>query len=339
MSALLVAGRRARARSARRATLVLAALVIALVVLTLCIGERSYSPAQVIGVLFGQDVPGASFTVGRLRIPRATTGLLVGVAFGLAGSLFQTMLRNPLASPDIIGISYGSSAVAVVSIALFGASGAAVSALGVAGGLLVAVVVYLLSYRGGVLGSRLILTGIAVGGLLVAVIQYALTRADVYKAADALRWLTGSLSSAFADGVPPLAIALVVLVPAALLLVRRVSALQLGDDSATALGVPAERTRLLVLLVGVALISVATASAGPIAFVAFLSGPIAGRLVRGAPVILPAALVGAALVLGADFVGAHLLPTTMPVGVITGIVGAPYLLWLLSRSSSTGGRP
>ena len=339
MTAVLAAGRRARTRSARRATLILAVVLIALFVLTLCVGGRLYSPAQVLGVLFGQDVPGASFTVGRLRLPRATTGLLVGLAFGLAGSLFQTMLRNPLASPDIIGISYGSSAVAVVSIALFGVSGAAVSALGVAGGLLVAVVVYLLSYRGGVLGSRLILTGIAIGGLLVAVIQYALTRADVYKAADALRWLTGSLSSSFADGVPPLAIALAVLVPAALLLVRRVTALQLGDDSATALGVPAERTRLLVLLVGVALISVATASAGPIAFVAFLSGPIAGRVVRGAPVILPAALVGAILVLAADFVGAHLLPTTMPVGVITGIVGAPYLLWLLSRSSSTGGRP
>jgi iron complex transport system permease protein len=331
-------GRRLRRRRAALVTGVLAALVLALFLATLMIGERIYSPGDVLGVVFGQDVPGASFTVGRLRLPRAIVGALVGLAFGVAGMMFQTMLRNPLASPDIIGISYGSSASAVIAIAIFDLGGLQVSALAVAGGLVVALAIYLLSWRGGVNGARLVLIGIAVGAMLLAVIQWVLTRTEVYKAAEALRWITGSLGSAFSGDVPPLAIAMLILLPAAFALSRRLTLLQLGDDLAAGLGVRPERTRLLIVLVGVGLTSVATAAAGPVAFVAFLSGPIASRLIPGTPRMLPAALVGAALVLGADFVGANLLPMTFPVGVVTGAVGAPYLLWLIARSNRNGGR-
>ncbi|BDZ47528.1 FecCD family ABC transporter permease [Naasia aerilata] len=314
----------------------LAAVLLAAVLVTLCVGERVYAPDQVIRALLGERVPGASFTVPRLRLPRALTGALVGLAFGAAGTIFQTLLRNALASPDIIGISAGASAAAVVAIAILGLSGPIVSAIAVASGILVALVLVLLAGRG-IAGSRFVLIGIGVGALLNAVVSYALTRAGVDQASQALRWLTGSLNEAFWPGVPPLAIAVAVLLPAALLLAPRFGALQLGDDAAEALGVPAARSRLWLIVVAVGLVAVGTAATGPIAFVAFLSGPIAGRLVPGRIPLLPAALIGAVLVLVADLIGQHLLGTRFPVGVVTGAVGAPYLLWLLSRTNRTGG--
>ncbi|WP_448630187.1 FecCD family ABC transporter permease [Cellulomonas soli] len=184
----------------------IAALLLALVgvaLLSLCLGERWDSPVDVVRALLGQQVAGVSFNVTVLRLPRVLTALLTGVAFGLGGAVFQTMLRNPLASPDIIGISAGSSAVAVVAITMFGVSGAALSVLAVLGGLLVAAAIYALSWQRGVHGARLVLTGIAVGAMLDSVISYALTRTQVYQATEALRWLTGSLNSAFWDGVGP----------------------------------------------------------------------------------------------------------------------------------------
>ncbi|MBD7918376.1 iron chelate uptake ABC transporter family permease subunit [Cellulomonas sp. Sa3CUA2] len=336
--AVVARGRRARTRRRRTVLVVLVLAVLAVAVLALCVGERSSSPAEVLRVLLGEQVPGASFNVGVLRAPRVLTGILVGVAFGMGGVVFQTMLRNPLASPDIIGVSAGSSAAAVVAITLFGLSGAALSVVAVVAGLAVAAAIYALSWRSGVQGARLVLIGIAVGAMLDSVIGYALTRAGVYDANEALRWLTGSLNSAFWPGVGPLAAALAVLLPVLLVLARRLPALQLGDDAAAGLGVSPDRSRLGLLLVAVAVIAVATAATGPIAFVAFLSGPIAHRLMRGTGALLvPAALVGALLVLSADLVGQHLLVHRFPVGVVTGVLGAPYLLWLLARTNRSGG--
>ncbi|GEL94510.1 FecCD family ABC transporter permease [Cellulomonas composti] len=331
-------GRRARVRRRRLVVAMLVVLLVGVVLLTLCVGEKVYSPATVLRVLLGEQVPGASFNVGTLRAPRALTGLLVGLGFGIGGVVFQTMLRNPLASPDIIGISAGASAAAVVAITMFDVAGNVLSVIAVVSGIGVAALIYALSWRRGVHGARLVLIGIAVGAMLDSVISYAMTRAGVYDANEALRWLTGSLNSAFWPGVPPLAIAMVCLVPVLLVLARRLSALQLGDDAAAGLGVHPDRSRLALLVVAVAIVSVATAAAGPIAFVAFLSGPIAHRLVRGTgSLLVPSALVGALLVLVADFVGQHLLGTRFPVGVVTGVLGAPYLLWLLARTNSSGG--
>ncbi|AEI11409.1 FecCD family ABC transporter permease [Cellulomonas gilvus] len=334
----VAAGRRARLRRRRAVLTGLALLLLVVVVVTLCVGERSYSPLEVLRVLLGEQVPGATFTVETLRLPRMLTGLLVGVAFGMGGVVFQTMLRNPLASPDIIGISAGSSAAAVLAITLLGVTGPALSVLAVVCGIGVAAAIYALSWRRGVHGARLVLIGIAVGAMLDSVISYAMTRAGVYDANEALRWLTGSLNSAFWPGVGPLAAAMAVLVPLLLVLSRRLSALQLGDDAAAALGVRPDRARLTLLVVAVALIAVATAVTGPIAFVAFLAGPIAHRLVRGTGLLLvPAGLVGALLVLVGDLVGQHLLTARFPVGVVTGVLGAPYLLWLLARTNRSGG--
>ncbi|MBF0689527.1 MAG: iron chelate uptake ABC transporter family permease subunit [Cellulomonas sp.] len=331
-------GRRVRARRHRTVLVVLVLAVVAVAVVALCVGQRSYAPSEVLRVLLGEQVPGASFNVGVLRAPRVLTGILVGVAFGMGGVVFQTMLRNPLASPDIIGVSAGSSAAAVVAITMFGLSGAALSVVAVVAGLAVAATIYALSWRSGVQGARLVLIGIAVGAMLDSVIGYAMTRAGIYDANEALRWLTGSLNSAFWPGVGPLAVALAILVPVLLVLARRLPALELGDDAAAGLGVSPDRSRLALLLVAVAVIAVATAATGPIAFVAFLSGPIAHRLVRGTGALLvPAALVGALLVLVADLVGQHLLVHRFPVGVVTGVLGAPYLLWLLARTNRSGG--
>lgn len=324
----------------RRRRIVLCVLVIGvllMVVLSLCIGDSAVSPVDVMRVILGQQVPGASFTVGELRLPRTINAALVGVAFGLSGTLFQTLLRNVLASPDVIGVTAGASASAVVGIALIGATGALVSVFALVGALVTASLMYLLAYRRGVSGYRLVLIGIGVAAMLQAVISFVLTRASMGEVQDVLVWLTGSLNRSLWNQVPGLTIGLVVLLPATMLVSRRLDALQLGDEVATGLGVRVERSRLAIILVAVALAAVATAAAGPIAFVALLAGPVAKRLTRApGAALVPAALVGALVVLVSDFVGQHLLGTRFPVGVVTGAIGAPYLLWLLAVSNRGG---
>ena len=289
----------------------------------------------------GEKIPGASFIVMEHKLPRAAVGTLIGVAFGLAGALFQTMLRNPLASPDIIGISYGASAAAVTAIVIFGAGGAVVSWAALGGALGVAAIIYAISRgsrsgggnRGNAAGNRLILAGVGIAAALHAVVNFLMTRADIRTAAEALVWLNGSLNSANWERAGILAASLLVLVPAAIALSSPLRILELGDDTAAGLGIKVNAARLGLVLTAVGLAAVATAAAGPVAFVAFLAGPIARRLVRKAS--LPAsAFTGALIVLAADFLAANIAPlvldgTVLPVGVITGALGAPFLLWLL----------
>lgn len=340
-SAQLADVRGARLRRVRRRRIALSSLAVVAIVLMgamLMLGNTIYSPAEVIGVILGQDVPGASFTVGTLRIPRALTALLAGIAFGVAGSTFQTMLRNPLASPDVIGITSGASAAAILSLIVLGWSGGATVALALVAGIVTALVIYVAARGGESTGGRLILIGIGVGAMLDSVVAYLLVRADVYDVAVAARWMAGSLNGTRMEQIPPLAIAVLVLVPLVVALGRDLRALELGDASATSLGVRVDRTRVLLVLAAVALACFATATTGPIAFVAFLAGPIASRIVGpGAPVIIPAALTGACLVLAADLLGQFAFDTKFPVGVITGILGAPYLIYLLIRTSRRGG--
>jgi iron complex transport system permease protein len=288
----------------------------------------------------GAKIPGASFIVMENKLPRAVLGTMTGIAFGLAGALFQTMLRNPLASPDVIGISSGASAAAVVSIVVFGASGAAVSGAAWGGALAVAALIYAISSgavrgagRGNAAGSRLILAGVGIAAALQAVVSFLMTRADIRTAADVLVWLNGSLNSANWDRAGVLFLALAVLVPAVVLIAGPLRILELGDDTAAGLGVRVNAARLALVVIAVSLAAVATAAAGPVSFVAFLAGPIARRFAGKAS--LPAsALVGALIVLAADFFAANLAPlllegTVLPVGVVTGALGAPFLLWLL----------
>lgn len=337
-TAVIMAGRRHRLR--RRAVIIglLAVAVVAAYLVTLMVGNTFYGLDVVWQVVRGEDVPGASFAVGDLRLPRASLAVLAGVAFGLAGVTFQTMLRNPLASPDIIGISSGAATAAVVGIVVLSLSETVVSFLALAAALGTAASIYLLSNRNGFAGTRLILIGIGVAAFLDAMTAYVLSKASEWDLQSAMQWLTGSLNGATWARVLPLALACAVLVPVLLLVGRDLGALRLGDDAAAALGVRVRTTRIVLILAAVALLAFATAACGPIAFVAFMAGPIAARVVGPAgSMLLPAALVGALLVLVADLVGQYAFDNRYPVGVVTGVLGAPFLLFLLARTNRSGG--
>jgi iron complex transport system permease protein len=331
-------GRAHRAARRRNVMIALAVLIGLMYVTSLMVGQTFYPPADVIGVILGQDVPGAGFTVGRLRLPRATLAVLAGLCFGMGGVTFQTMLRNPLASPDIIGISSGASAAAAFAIVTLSLGSTAVSVIAIVAGLGVAMLVYALSFKGGVLGTRLILIGIGIAAMLDSVTAYVLSRAAMWDLQEAMRWLTGSLNGVSWAQTLPVLVALVVLTPVLLGQSRNLSMSQLGDDTASALGVRVEPSRVILIIAAVGLIAFATAAAGPIAFVAFLSGPIAARIVGpGVSLLVPAALVGALLVLVGDFLGQYAFGTRLPVGVITGVLGAPYLIYLIIRTNRAGG--
>lgn len=326
-----------------RTVAVLAAAALVLFVgLVVDIGRGDYpiSFGEVVAVLFGGGDRGQRFIVLDLRLPQSLTGALVGAALAVSGSITQAIARNPLASPDIIGITMGASATAVFVIVLgggFGAIGGTLAAVGLPiaallGGLVTAGVIYGLAWRKGIQGFRLVLVGIGINAMLLAVVQWLLVVAEIYEAAQATIWLNGSLNGRGWEHVVPVAAALVLLVPAALVLAHALGALQFGDDTARGLGMRVDRSRTLLLLVAVGLAAVATASAGPIAFVALVAPQIAQRLVGAArPPIAASLMVGAALTVVADVVARTAFPSALPVGVITAVIGAPYLLYLLAR--------
>lgn len=314
-------------------TLSLSTTAVVLTVTALMLGDVRLSAVEVLGSLLGGDDFVANLVVRELRLPRVVLGVLVGIAFGLAGALFGSVLRNPLASPDVIGVSQGASAGAVAALLLGGATGVAVPLAALAGGTTVSLLLYAVAWRGGMTGHRFVLSGIGVAYLCSSLIGYLLTRSDVREAQAALVWMTGSLSQADWGLVRMLALALAVLVPLVALVARGLGLLLLGDEQAGGLGLQPELTRAAVVALGVALACVATAAAGPVAFVAFVAAPVARRLLRdGGLGLVPSALVGVVLVTGADIIAQHLLPAdlSVPVGVVTGAVGGPYLIWLLA---------
>lgn len=324
----------------RAALVTVALLVAALAVFTwsLAVGDFPLPVSEVVATLAGRGSGGSAFVVHTLRLPRGLTGLLVGAAFGLSGAVLQRLVRNPLASPDIVGISAGAAAAAVFTIVVVGAAGAAVTLGALCGATATAGALYVLAYRQGVTGYRLVLVGIGLTAALTSVVQYLLTRAEIFQAQRAALWLTGSLNGRGWDHVRPLAVALAVLVPVVVGLARHLRVLELGDDAARGLGSRVEAARGALLLSAVALAAVATASAGPVGFVALVSPQIARRLVGGRSLaLLPAAATGALIVVTADLVGRRLMaPTELPVGVVTALVGAPYLLYLLARANRMG---
>lgn len=310
----------------------LAAVVFALLAINILLGSYTVTVPDFFRILGGAEIPGATFIVMSNKLPQAILGLLAGASFGVAGAIFQSMLRNPLASPDIIGISYGASATAVVTMVLFGLNGVTVSVLAMVGALAVALLISWLARGKG--GTGLILVGIGAAAFLQAVVTFMLSRSDIKNASDALVWLSGSLNSADWQRVCVLAIALLILLPFIMAGSRNLQGLALGDDTAAGLGFNVPRSRLLLTVLGVLLAALPTAAAGPIAFVAFLSGPIAKRLNSSASSLVLSALIGAAIVLLANFLGVNAIAqTSLPVGVVTGALGAPFLLWLLITSN------
>ncbi len=338
-STINLIARNRRSRTCKRNLVIglLAVILVALFLLTLMLGQSFTPPKDVVQVLLGEDLQGVSFTVGKLRLPRAVLSVLAGLSFGLGGVAFQLMLRNSLASPDIIGISSGASAAAVFAIVVLSLSGPIVSIFAVVAGLAVALTVYGLSFRNGVAGTRLILVGIGVSAMLESVIAYILSNAPAWSLQEAMRWLTGSVNGARLDQMLPLLIALIVFGGLLLSRSRDLEALRLGDDTAAALGTNVGRTRIVIIIAAVGMIAFATAVSGPIAFVTFLSGPIAARIIgSNGSLLVPSALIGAILLLAGDYCGQFLLPGRYPVGVVTGALGAPYLIYLIIRANLNG---
>ncbi|MBN1530383.1 MAG: iron chelate uptake ABC transporter family permease subunit [Thermoleophilaceae bacterium] len=318
--------------------LALSATLLALLVVSVGTGEFEIPPGDVVAALAGQGDRSTEFVVETLRLPRALTGALVGAALGIGGAIFQSVTRNPLGSPDIVGFMQGAAAGAVLEIVVLGGGAFAIAAGSVVGGVGAAALVYVLAYRGGVTGYRLVLVGIGISAMLIAVTDYLLTRSTLDQALAAQVWLTGSLNGRGWEHVRPVAAGLAVLLPVAALLARPLRTLELGDDAARALGVPVERARLALIAVAVALTAIATASAGPIVFVALAAPQIARRLTRVAgPGVGCAALTGAVLLVGADFLSQRLFgDVQLPVGVVTGVAGGAYLAWLLAHEWRRG---
>lgn len=319
-------------------TLVLGAVAFALFVGTMMIGSFAVSPWQVILATFGFETdPGVEYVVREVRLATAATALGTGLAMGLAGIIFQRLLANPLASPDFVGVSAGASFFAVSSIVAFNLQGEMVSVAALVGALVAALLVYLLAWRDGITGYRFILIGIGVSQFFLAGSGFVLSRANQYNAREAMTWLVGAVGQAGDTELRVLFLSLAVVLPVVFLMTRQLAALELGDDTAKALGVRVEVMRLALMLTAVILIALATAVAGPMAFVALIAGPIATRLVgAGSSALLAAAFVGASIVLAADLVAQHALPAQLPTGVVTGAIGAPYLIWLLVSVNREG---
>lgn len=329
---LIMVGRLKRRRRFILVTCLLAIISFALCWTMLMLGNTIYPVSDVISVLLGEQVKGASFAVGTIRFPRMVAGVFAGFAFGISGYVFQTMLRNPLANPNVIGITTGSSAAAVFCIIVLHASSTFVSIASIIGGLVTVIVIFLLSKGTSFSIGRLILIGIGIQAMLNAVISYLLLIGQHHDVPTAMRWLSGSLNGAKMENVYPLIIAVLLFAPIIILLGKRLDMLELGEQTATSLGIHTDRTRLILIISSVLIIALATATTGPIAFVAFLSGPIAKRLVGiGFSSVIPAGLVGIILVLASDLIGQFAFVARYPVGVITGILGAPYLIMLLIR--------
>ncbi len=325
--------RRSRSRWALRRTLVLAALVVGAFVARVTLGDFTITIPDTIRIIGGADVPGADFILMESKLPRAVASVLAGAALAVAGAIMQDLMRNPLASPDILGVSGGASTAAVFSLIVLGLDGTGVTVAAFLGSTAVAAFLVWMSGGSGRGSTQaLVIVGVGCAALLVALTHWVLLKADVYRLSEAMVWLTGSVSSASWTDIGRLSVLVGVLLPAMILLHRQLRLMVLGDDLAAGLGVTVARHRALAML-GVVLLVAATCSVcGPIAFVALLSGPIGRRLHRGRTRLVDIALVGALMVLLADYVAAYLVPggANLPVGVVTGLAGAPFLLWLIT---------
>ncbi|WP_442817864.1 iron chelate uptake ABC transporter family permease subunit [Streptomyces sp. NBC_01591] len=322
-------------RVERRSVLVCAALAVtvaALGVLTLGSGSISLSPAQVLSALFDPDADSRSrLVVVNWRLPRLLFAIICGAALAISGAIFQSLTKNPLGSPDVIGFASGSYAGASVVMLLIGtANYLAIASGSLIGGSATALLVYVLAYRGGLQPFRLIIVGIAVGAFLGSLTSMLLLSVSPQQAMLAATWGAGSLSGLGFGQLGSATVVLAVLLVCSAAVVRPLVQLEMGDDTAVALGVNAQRTRLVATLVGVALTALVTAAVGPIAFVALAAPQIAQRLTRSCTTlrIAPAALTGAVVLVSADYIAQRV---DLPVGVVTVCVGGAYLAWLLAR--------
>ena len=313
--------------------LILAALTLAVTAWALALGDYPLTMAQVWAALTNDPDAGFARTVVvEWRAPRAVAAAVFGAALGASGAVFQSLTRNPLASPDIIGFSAGSYTGALIVIILIHGTYLQLAGGAIVGGMLTAALVYVLAWRRGVQGFRLIIVGIAVSAILGSFNTWLMLTAELEVAISAAVWGAGSLNGTGWTQAAYGSIIIGLLLLAMVALAPALAQLALGDDAAKATGTRAEPVRLAVMVIGVALVAVVTAAAGPITFIALAAPQIARRLARTPGVtVAPAAFTGALLLAGADITAQHLLPVTLPVGVVTVVVGGAYLVWLIIR--------
>ncbi|MCR1781242.1 iron chelate uptake ABC transporter family permease subunit [Nocardioides carbamazepini] len=326
---------------APRSVLVVVLLLALAVVVAVCsvlFGEIQMGFPRLVATLSGEGSAFEDYLVMDSRLPRVVNALLIGLALGMSGSIFQTISRNPLGSPDVIGFETGASTGGLVALLVLGSGFAGASVGAVIGGLATAVVVYALALRNGLDGLRLVLIGVGLGALLLSVNSMLIVQADVYDAQEAGGWLVGNLAGASWDGVGWLVVTVSVLCLAAVGLSRPLMIAELADDSAAGLGQRTDRLRMVAIAVGVLLSSIAVAAAGPIVFVA-LSAPQIARRLTGAsgPNLVTSGLTGAVVLVLADHAARELFqPRQVPVGVVTGLIGGAFLAWLLTREWRKG---
>ncbi|MET9224607.1 iron chelate uptake ABC transporter family permease subunit [Lentzea sp. NPDC003310] len=309
---------------------VLVLAVAGLAVLALMTGSYQLSPAEVVSALTGGTGGLVRDIVVEWRLPRVLAALVFGAALGVSGALFQSTMRNPLADPYIIGFSQGAYTGALVVILLVNGTYWQLSGGALLGGTVTAIAVYVLAYRRGVQGFRLIVVGIGISAMLASLNTWLILKADLDEAMAAATWGAGSLNGVSSGQVAFGGVCIAVLLVLAALASRPMRQLELGDDAAAAQGVRVTATRLGLIVLGVALTAAVTAASGPIAFISLLAPQIGRRLVRSAGIVLaPAALVGALLCLAADYLAQHVAPTPLPVGIVTVVLGGGYLGWLL----------
>ncbi|WP_087016940.1 FecCD family ABC transporter permease [Thaumasiovibrio subtropicus] len=315
------------------AILLLLALAVAFYSMTL--GRIEVATLQVIDIVLGNGDGGmVERIVMNVRLPRILTALFVGAALGISGAIFQSISRNALGSPDVIGFTTGAASGALMQIVIFGGGALAVSSSAIAGGLITAMAVYLLSMKSGSVGGyRLILTGIGIGAVLSAFNGLLLVKGTIDDAILASLWLSGSLHGRTWMHVFPVMLGVIVLLPIAISMGKQLSLTEMGDDLAMQLGVSVERCRFVMILCAVVLAALATGAAGPIAFIALAAPQLVRRLLRDHNLpLVGSALMGACLLLFANlFIQLLPLNMTVPVGRVTGIIGGLYLIWLLTR--------
>ncbi|MFF5516295.1 FecCD family ABC transporter permease [Streptomyces coeruleorubidus] len=321
-------------------SLLLAAATFLVFCLSIGVGDFPIGLPQVIATIFGRGEQVDEFVIMDLRMPRALAGVVVGIALGVSGALTQSIARNPLASPDVLGITHGASAVAVFLVTVSGGTAAAIvssvglSAAALMGGLGTGLLVYFLAWRRGIDGLRLILIGISVSAVMEALTTWLLVTADIRDVAQAQAWLVGSLDDRSWDEVQVAVWGTLVLLVVVAGAAFQFKPMHLGDDVAAGLGVRYSAVRAVLLLCAVLLAGVAVSAAGPVPFVALVAPQVAMRLARcPTPPMVASALVGALLLTGSDLVARTALPVSLPVGVVTAAIGGPFLVYLLVRAN------
>ncbi len=316
--------------------------LILLFILSSSLGELFVNPIDVVKVFFGQGDQSDRLVVNMFRMPRILTALFVGVGLAVSGAILQGMIRNPLASPDIIGLTGGAGVGVVSFLALFSnddnALTVSISWMPLAsflGAILVGVLVYLFAYKNGVSPMRLVLIGIGISALTQALITMLMILGPIFRASQANIWLTGSVYGSNWNEVKIIIPVVVFLVLLSMIVARRINAQELGEETASGIGVHLERDRILFLILSTGLTGISVAFAGGIGFVGLMAPHIARRLVGSSygALIPVSAVMGAILVMGADLIGRTLfLPVEVPAGVFTAAIGAPYFIYLLYTS-------